>query len=469
MNINVTPEVASAHRNLEELCEKFETSVDKFYASSPQSIRPHEFYECECVPIAAACADALSEFQSAQAYEATVYESAVAEAENELSQQKRRLEESIAQSKKNYESAVAEAENELSQQKRGFEEGAAQRTRTYENTVAEADKTYHQLKSELESDAHRSIQDIENEVRQVGVDITLSVERTTTKETSKIPYNLALDRVKQANEHTEGVNASSSHTNSALSCTYMIFRAIGVILYWAIRSRHLETYHEGFFLKFTQYGGEAILLIVIIPAIMHSLWKHNRKPRALRALRSAAIAERGIILDDMEKTIANASAECDRKIKGARARKDAEEKQAAETEAEAIPLAEGDMNAKIKGARSRKEKEDKQAAEAEAEAKAERDKEVEKVRSRRDQAIEYIKHEYRAFDTRLCKCLDKFQLLVENWTTENAYIISTLNENSVQNISENGERIGSYLTRVGTVNIWDRIGKMSRDAQGDAK
>ena len=463
MNINVTPEVTSAHRNLEELCKKFETSVDEFCALPPQSIRPHEFYECECVQIAAECADALSELQSACSYEVTAYENAVAEVDNMLRQQKRRFEENAAQRTKTYEDTVAEAEKALRQQRRRFEENVVQRTKTYEDAVAEADETYHELKSELESDTYQIIQDIEQEIQQVGVDISLSGEKTAVKETSKIPYNLALERVNRVLESERGSSNIAFYQlkewGPLISSLIFLFWPIGGCAFWGYKiSRPGAGYSGSNFTVLIQSFKETFSLLVIVPMIvliMYSLWKRNRKPMALRVLRSAAVAERDFHLEDLEKTVADLSAERDQKVKDARSRKETEDKQAAEAETVAIPSAERDMNAKIKDARERKEKEDKQAAEAEAEEKAERDKKVEKARSRRDSAIAYIAQEHQAHDSRLCQRLDQFRLLVETWTTENADVTSILNENRVQNFSDDGEQIVSCLTRVGTVDLWN--------------
>lgn len=65
MAVNVTPEVVSAHKNLEEVCKRLETSVDKFCASPLQSLCTQDFYESECVPIAVECVNALFKFQTA--------------------------------------------------------------------------------------------------------------------------------------------------------------------------------------------------------------------------------------------------------------------------------------------------------------------------------------------------------------------------------------------------------------------
>lgn len=122
MTVNVTPEVASAHKNLKELCQKFETSVDEFCASPLQSLRTKDFYESECVPIAVECVDALSKFQSARSYEVTAYEQRVAEADNILSRRKLELEEAAAQRTEAYHAEVAAVEREFSQQRNQLEE-----------------------------------------------------------------------------------------------------------------------------------------------------------------------------------------------------------------------------------------------------------------------------------------------------------------------------------------------------------
>ena len=454
MNTKITPEVASAHRNLEELCEKFEASIAKLSAS-PQSLRPHEFYQCECVPIAAVCVEALSTLQSAQSYEVTACENAIAEADNTLRQQKRKLEESMAQIKVTYENAVTKSQNELRQQKHRFEEGAVQRERTYKDAVAEADETFNQRKRDLEQNANQKIKDIEYDLRQVRVNFTFSQEKVTVPNPSKIPYNLALERFNRVLDQDS--NNSFSERVKNLGNLFLSF----LLLFWPIGSCALWGYREK--QNYTGMGPiqsckEAFLPIVIVPmiiAIIFSLWKHNKKPRALQILKSAAQAECDIIWREMEKPIANASTERDRKIKEARSRKETEDKQAAEVEAVAIPSVERDKNTQIKEAQTKKEREEQQATEAEAKTLTARDKKVEEARSRRDSAITYIQQEYQAFDTRLCQYLDKFQAVVGTWTAGNAHVTTILDNNRVQNLNANDERIGSYLTRIGTVNIWN--------------
>ena len=446
MTVNVTPEVAIAHKNLEELCEKFETSVDEFCASPLQSIRPHEFYEHESVLMATECVEALSEFQSARSYEVTAYENAVADAENELCQQKHRLEENIDRSQKTYENAVTEAENEFHQQKRRFEESAVHRKKIYEDTVAEADEALRELKSELEFNANQRIGDIEADLRQIGVDFTFSQEKVAVTNVSKIPYGLALERFNRVLDQDS--NSSFSDRLKNLGCLFLFF--IGMC--WPIGSCTVQSCKDTFL---------PLVIVPMIIAIIFSLWKHNKKPKALQILKSAAQAKCDIIWGEMEKLIANASAECDRKVKDAHDRKEREDKQAAEAEAVAIPSAETDKNAKVEETQERKEMEERQSKEMAENVLAAYDKKVEKACLRRDQALTYIEQEHQVFDTRLCQYLDKWQSFVDAWTAKNARVTSILDENWVQKFSENSERIASSCTRVGNLSFWNSIEKSS--------
>ena len=453
MAVDVTPEVASANKNLEELCEKFETSVNELCTSSFQSIHPHEFYEHKSVSIAAECVDAFSKFQSACSYEVTAYEDTVAEADDVLRQQKRRFEEDAAQRTKAYEDTVAEADDVLRQQERRFEEDAAQRTRAYEDTIAEADYVLHELKSELEFNANQRIQDIEYEVQEVGVDINFSQEKTTMKSTSKIPYDVALERVKRELESEASSNVAFytlKDWGPLIGSLLVLFWPIGGCALWGYRNYRADT-NDMFFV---QSFKDAFFFFVIVPMIVliiYSFWKRGRKPEALRALSSAAVAERDSIWEGVEKEFTNASAERDRIVKNVQEKKERKDKQAAEEGMEAISSAEKYRNAKVKEAREKKEREEGLAAETEMRMLAERDKKVKDARSRRDLALAYIVQEYQAYDSRLCQCLDKFQSLVETWTIENAGVTSILNENRVQNFREDGEQIVSRMTRVGTV------------------
>ncbi|MCE2434989.1 MAG: hypothetical protein J4F29_19015 [Candidatus Latescibacteria bacterium] len=88
-----------------------------------------------------------------------------------------------------------------------------------------------------------------------------------------------------------------------------------------------------------------------------------------------------------------------------------------------------------------------------AKASAERDKQVADAGLRRDQAMAYIEQEYQSFDERLCLCLDKFQSLLDDWSKMNANVVSLLDENRVQYLSENNDQIGPRQTRVGTTGI----------------
>ena len=164
MTVNVTPEVAFAHKNLQELCEKFETSIEELCARLPRALPPGEFYQCDCASIAAECAETLFIFPTVYSYEFTAYEKEVAEVNNELRQQKRELEENAPQKIKAYEDAVTEADNKLYQQKREFQENAAQKTKAYEDAVTEADNKLYQQKWHLQKTAIQRIRTVQSEV-----------------------------------------------------------------------------------------------------------------------------------------------------------------------------------------------------------------------------------------------------------------------------------------------------------------
>lgn len=189
MTIQITSEVASAHRNLEKLCEKFEASVEELCDRTPQSIHSQEFYECECVPIAVECVDALSKLQSACSYESQRMKAEIAAADDALREQKRELEKNAVQRAKTYENAVAAANNALRKTKQKLEKEAAQRAKVYERAVAEAESTFHQQKRELAENADRNIRDIEHKCQQLGVDISLT-EGETTPNASVLPSEI---------------------------------------------------------------------------------------------------------------------------------------------------------------------------------------------------------------------------------------------------------------------------------------
>ena len=92
MAVNVTPEVAAAHNELRKQCEKFEAAVDEFCASSPQALT-YDFYASGCIPIAEACADALSEFSNARSYEETACEQEIQAAKSQAATRIRKAEE----------------------------------------------------------------------------------------------------------------------------------------------------------------------------------------------------------------------------------------------------------------------------------------------------------------------------------------------------------------------------------------
>ena len=391
MKGNVTPEIAAAHRSLEELCEKFETSVDEFCRASAQSFHPHEFYECECVPLAAACADALSALQPASSYEITAYENAVAEAGNTLRQQKREIEKGN-QRVKAYESEVTRAENALTARKREIEGNANQKAITYEAEVAEVDNALHQQKCELEDNAAQRITDIELEVGKFAnpakyVGISLSLTEATQKNYSKTSYHEALGSARR-------------------------------------------------FCK---------------PPISWRFLKKKRIAATLQTLKFAAVEECDAIRKKMQNEIRTASTARDKKVEELLARKERADKEEAERGTQVL----ASQNKKIKDARSKRDRKAQQNKEAAAKTLAVYDKKIKDARLKRDRAIAYIYQEYQTFDKRLCQCLDKFQSLVDTWTTKNIHVTSLHDNDEVQYLSESDERTGSCLTRIGTVSIWD--------------
>ena len=421
MTVNVTPEVASAHRNLEELCEKFEISVNEFCASPLQSLCTQDFYECECVPIAVECVDALSKFQSASLYETITYEVEVAAAENALREQKRELEENATQRAKTYENVVAAANNVLCQEKQKLETDAVQRATVYELAVAVAESTFHRQKREREENADRNIRNIEYECQRLGVRVHISRTEgeTTTNASSKISYKLALqdlEAINELNKKRDELNKKKDGGCLAILLfnpfTICIYILGGLAFFGHKASEERATTFGEAFQPVWETGGLFLgvpliifVLYKIIP-VLYNKWNRNKKSNALKTLRDAAKAARDIICKEMERAVAEASAARDQKVKEAQERKEREDKDAAKTEANTIREASAARDQKVKEAQERKEREDKDAAKTEAntirEASAARDQKVKEARSIKDSVLAYILQEHQSYDLRLC-------------------------------------------------------------------
>lgn len=402
MPVNVTPEVASAHKILKELCEKFETSVDEFCASPFQSIRTQDFYESKCVPIAVECVNALFKFQTVYSYEITAYENAVAEADNAMRQEK----------------------NEL-----------AQRSKACKRAVAKSYKTFHRQKRALEKDAERKIRDIEHQIQQVGVNITPSERRIAAKRPSKISYNKALELAKGAGKLSYDYFTKTK--DIAVSSAVIGFLVGGPISCTVVFNRDYEKAKKSWgtewsdFFEALLFGLKPFLFSAIIPpiiitavAVMYYLWKKNKIAKTKRTLKFAAAKELYVISEEVEQAIAEAKTARDEKVKSARLKRDREKKADAEARKEEIML-------------------------------ASHDRKIEVARSRKDQAMAYIKKEYQVFDPRLCQGLDKLQLFLDTWATENT--VDVLDEVQIQSLNQNDEQIAPHLTRIGNVKVWELI------------
>ena len=121
MNVNVTPEVADAHKELRKQCEKFETAVDDFCSSLPQSLT-HGFYGSECVPIAPACADALLEFANTRSHEDAAYKKEIQNADSQAKTRIREAEKNIEEIKKLAEKEIQNADSQAKTRIRESEE-----------------------------------------------------------------------------------------------------------------------------------------------------------------------------------------------------------------------------------------------------------------------------------------------------------------------------------------------------------
>ena len=432
MAVNVTPEVAAAHKKLEKLCEKFETSVDELCASSPQLIRPHQFYECEFVPIAAECVDVLSELQSASSYEVTAYQNAIAAADSALCQQKRELEENAAQRGKIYEDEIVVANKVLGEQKHELEENAAQRGKIYEDEIVVANKVLGEQKRELGENAVQRAEECEKAVTAANIVLgeqerklgENAVQRAEECEKAVTAANIVLGE--QERELEENAAQSVITIQSEVEEFSDVAEAVGVnfsdltgidakelLEKTTVKSSSKNYYRKAlaeakhhdvfnpvlYFLSFVAITTVWILALTflfsgpvpesfffiggILSAMLAIICYKNKKNKITKALgtfRSAAIEECGVIREEMQNAVTNALAARDKEVEVIRARKEKEDKQAAETAANALAA----YNKKVEDIRVRKEKEDKQAAEIAANALAAHDKEVENVCARKE-------------------------------------------------------------------------------------
>ena len=539
MNVKLTPEVTAAHRNLSDLCEKFEVSVDEFCASPPQSLRTQDFYESECVPIAVECKDALSKFQSACSYEVTAYEVGIAAADDALRKQKRELEADAAQRVETYKAEIAATDDALRERKRKLGADAAQRAETYEAEIAATDDALRKQKRELETDAAQRAEIYEAEI--AAADDALRKQKRELEESAtqnilsrRVQVEDFSDIAKLVGVHlshftdinpkeflgkTKGSNNFKTSYQEALkeasrarqpSRYWLLMRNTARILLLGIFTWWIPTLISVRWLGMRNYLSEFIgsnrasFIIIYVCAIILDivLWtfangnkeRINSASSALSALCSAAEEECYLIGKKMQNEVMKISAARDKVVEDVQARQKTENKQSVDLAAQALAVHDKKVNEadakketedkqaaelatqalaahhkRVEDARSQRDHKDKQAVELAANALATYDKRVEDVRSRRYQIMAYIKQEYQAFDTRLCQYLNKFQGLVDTWTTKNVNVTSILGENQVQNIGNNDVRICSPLTRVGTLNVWNLSGKRSRIGQHDAE
>ena len=397
MNVNVTREVASAHRNLEKLCEQFEASVDEFCASPPQ-IRPHEFYDCECIPIAAACAKAHAEFPDVYSYEVETYEKEIARSERALNQQTSELKKNKTQITTAHEHDVAEAEKVFQRHQLRLEETAVKSIETVQSKVAELSQLASKVGVKISDFTERDPKEL-LENKNVGSD-------------SKISFRKALREAKRQDPFRD-----------AISVWMFIIGAI--ILLLAIKLFHLEAdaVFSGIIPPVAASITSAVIAITFfVISITGYTKKKARAVMTLKELVSAAEGECVIIQNEMQNEVDKADAV---------------------------------RQQEVKEADSKRTNDNIQDTEIAAKALAAHEKNVENASLRRDQAIAYIEQEYQTFDKRLCQSLEKFQSAINAWSTEHASVTAMLDKNSVQSSNENSEHIASHFTRVGTISIWD--------------
>lgn len=393
MAIDVTPEVARSHAELNSLCEKFEVSVDELCTLSVQEFRSHTFYECELLEIAAACADALLKFPDVSFYEDEMYENAVADAEKTHRQQKSELAETLEQKVKTHDLKVTNAENALSKQIQRLKGIAVQSMRTVQSEV----EKWTEIATTVDFQLSRFTQ----------IDPTEYMERNTTESDSKGPYS---------REPLRRALADTKKSTPAPGFYWLFFFA-GTVITSGVLSSFLGSFEYIFF------------FIVGMPFAMLAIIFHGRDQRevgktliktVLITVLIAAAKECAIIRREMQADVKRASAAHDEKVNELLLARSAAE------------------------ARSAEEKFSATCA-----------KKIEDAKAKKDQALAYIQEEFQTFDRRLCRCLDKFQALVDTWATENAYATSILDENRVQNLSKDAAQNGSTMTRIGTVSLWD--------------
>lgn len=395
MAIDVTPEVARSHAELNSLCEKFEVSVDELCTSSVHEFRSHAFYECESVEIAAACADALLKFPDVFFYEEVIYENAVADAEKTLHQQKSELAETQAQKVRTHDLKVTNVKRSLSLQIQRLKDTAVQSMKTVQSKVEECSEIATTVGFDLSS----------------FTDIypTEYMERNTTSSDSKVPFRRALADAKKSTA-APGLYWLFFFAGSAITGFFAKIAVLALSVDSAIFEVPLV----------------ACIMVACIPfAILTIIFYSRKKKKVMKTLETLLIAaekECAIIRREMQEAVEQASAAHDEKVN------------------------------KLLSSSERDDQSNRAAAERLSAAWA---KKIGDAKAKKDQASAYIQQEFQTFDMRLCRCLDKFQALVDTWTTENAYTTSILDENRVQNLSKKAAQNGSTMTRIGTVSIWD--------------
>ena len=418
MNVKVTWEVASAHRNLEKLCEQFETSVDEFCAS-PLQIRPHEFYDCECIPIAAACAKAHTEFPDVCAYEVEAYGKEIARSEKALNQQTSEL-------KKN----------------------KTQMTTAYEYDVAEAEKAFQQHQLRLEKTAVQSITTVQSKVEElseVAAKVDVKISDFTDRDAKELLENNHVGSDAEISFRKALREAKRQEHFSVASHVWMFI--VGAVISWFVFSLfHPDGAIPVLAGVIPPVAVSIISAVIAITFFVFETTRYTKKKArvavTLKELISAAEGECIVIRNEMQNEV---------------------------NKADSV------RQQKVNEADSKKVDDDIQDTEIAVNTLATHEKNVENASARRDQAIAYIEREYQMFDERLGQCLDKFQSAINTWSTKHASVTAMLDKNSVQSSNENTKQIASHFTRVGTIGIWDtnvvseiRVGKTKEIAPDTA-
>ena len=460
MDVKLTPEVTSAHKNLNDLCEKFETSVDELCAVPPESLHTQDFYESECVPIAVECVDALSKFQSACSYEVTAYEAEIAAADDALRKQKCKLEADAAQRVETYEAEIAAADDALRKRKRELEENATQNILKVQSKVEEFSESAKGVPVDL---SHVT-----------DIDPKEFLEKNRESNNLTISYQEALKETVRAEKSSKSLLLMKAAVGGLFLIPIFLLSILLLFGLW------LGTISINYVI-----GSICCLILAIIVRRFADRKAKNIINGALHLLCSTAEEECYLVGKEMQNEIMKIAAEYDKKVNQAHTKKERGDKSSAKFAVQGLSAHykrvnyarsqrdQGDKqdvewaantianyNKRVNYIHVNKEREDEQASELAMQALSAHHKRVNYARSRREQAIAYIKQEYHAFDTRLCQYMNKFQGVLDTWTTQNVNVASMLDENQVQNIGNNNEaRICSSLTRVGTFTVWNISGK----------